>query len=291
MTHCSASPAWWPPAQTPTARWPLLALGLLVTAACKEERPPAGPAPAAANAADALGPYLPNTLPPEVTGAVLPLLQKEQAWLLTPPPDLSRAELDKAFADLRWEVARAFGPYDVEGAISYARTSLQQDEAHPERWEWLGDMYGLSAALTAPQDAANAYDNAVFLNPGAVNARRKLAAASLMLGDAPKALRELEFCLFQLPADSSAELVPLYLAACAAGGELERGVAFCGIMAPEGGPAYRVAQAILQNAHGKRAEALALLGDLVARESPGSPLAQVVQTLRQRYHREPGGAP
>lgn|GEM_PF-3220949 len=198
-----------------------------------------------------MGISLPKELPPEVAKEVAVLLEKEQSWLVTPPKELTPPQLDKAFADLRWEVAQKFGTHDVEGAISYARASLKLDEAHPARWERLGDLYNLSGELTSVRDAANAYDNAVFLNPKSVSARKKMAAASLMLGKAREAVRELEFCLYLMPEKDGQELVPLYAAACADAGEFKRGIAFCKIMAAEGGPAYPVVQAILEKAGGQ----------------------------------------
>jgi len=212
---------------------------------------PSAPAAATAKPADDMGISLPKELPPEVAKEVAVLLEKEQSWLVTPPKELTPPQLDKAFADLRWEVAQKFGTHDVEGAISYARASLKLDEAHPARWERLGDLYNLSGELTSVRDAANAYDNAVFLNPKSVSARKKMAAASLMLGKAREAVRELEFCLYLMPEKDGQELVPLYAAACADAGEFKRGIAFCKIMAAEGGPAYPVVQAILEKAGGQ----------------------------------------
>jgi tetratricopeptide (TPR) repeat protein len=234
---------------------------------------------------------LPKELPPEVAKVVAVLLEKEQSWLITPPKDMTPLQLDKAFAELRWEVAQKFGVHDVEGAISYARASLKLDEGHAARWERLGDLYNLSGELTSARDAANAYDNAVFLNPKAVSARKKLAAASLMLGDAKEAVRELEFCLYQMPEAEAGEIVPLYAAACADAGEFKQGIAFCKIMGAEGGQAYLVVQAILEKAGGSRDEALKLLTDVEKKEGPSSLLSQYVKTLRQRYEKEKGGQP
>lgn len=251
---------------------------------------PTPTAPAAAATADMVI-NLPKELPPEVAGEVAVLLEKEQTWLVTPPKELTPLQLDKAFADLRWEVAQKFGMHDVEGAISYARASLKLDEAQPARWERLGDWYNLSGELTSARDAANAYDNAVFLNPKSVGARKKLAAASLMLGDAKEAVRELEFCLYQMPEAEAGEVVPLYAAACADAGEFKRGIAFCKIMGAEGGAVYGVVQAILEKAGGNREEALKLLTDVEKKEEPASLLSQYVKTLRQRYEKEKGGKP
>lgn len=240
-----------------------------------------------AKAASDLGFYLPKDLPPEVAKEVMELLKKEQGWLITPPKDMTPPQLDKAFANLRWEVAQKFGTHDVGGAISYARASLKLDEEQSARWEQLGDWYNLSGDLTSAQDAANAYDNAVFLNPSSVSARKKLAAASLMLGNAREAVRELEFCLYQMPAKEGQELVPVYAAVCADAGEYKRGTAFCKIMAAEGGPVYGVAQAILEKADGNRDEALKLLTEMEMKE-PSSLLSQYVKTLRQRYEKDQG---
>ena len=253
------------------------------TAATQEASVLAGVAAAGENL------HLPKELPPAVAKEVTALLEKEQSWLVTPPKDLTPAQLDKAFADLRWEVAQKFGTHDVESAISYARASLKLDEAQPARWEKLGDFYNLSGKLAAARDAANAYDNAVFLNPRSVSARKKLAAASLMLGDARQAVRELEFCLYQMPEKDGKELVPLYAAACADAGEFKRGVSFCKIMAADGGPSYLVAQAILEKAGGSRDEALKLLTEVETKEQPSSLLSQYVKKLREKYEKEKGG--
>ena len=234
---------------------------------------------------------LPKELPPEVAKGVMELLKKEQGWLITPPKDLTPVQLDKAFADLRWEVSQKFGVHDVEGAISYARASLKLDEGHATRWERLGDLYNLSGELTSARDAANAYDNAVFLNPKSVSARKKLAAASLMMGNAKEAVRELEFCLYQMPEKEAAEVVPLYAAACADAGEYKRGIAFCKIMGAEGGPVYGVVQAILEKAGGSRDEALRLLSEAEKKEQPSSQLGQYVKMLQQKYEKEKGGKP
>ncbi|WP_395742319.1 tetratricopeptide repeat protein [Prosthecobacter sp.] len=249
----------------------------------------AAPAPGGAAAEEGL--YLPKELPPAVAKEVAVLLEKEQSWLITPPKDMTPAQLDKAFADLRWEVAQKFGTHDIEGAISYARASLKLDEAQAARWERLGDLYNLSGELTSARDAANAYDNAVFLNPKRVSARKKLAAASLMLGDAKEAARELEFCLYQMPEKEAQELVPLYAAACADAGEYKRGAAFCKIMAAEGGTMYGVVQAILEKAGGSRDEALKLLTEVEQKEKPSSHLSEYVKMLKQRYEKEKGGKP
>ena len=241
--------------------------------------------------ADGIWMSLPKELPPEVAKGVMELLKKEQGWLITPPKDLTPVQLDKAFADLRWEVSQKFGVHDVEGAISYARASLKLDEGHAARWERLGDLYNLSGELTSARDAANAYDNAVFLNPKSVSARKKLAAASLMMGNAKEAVRELEFCLYQMPEKEAAEVVPLYAAACADAGEYKRGIAFCKIMGAEGGPVYGVVQAILEKAGGSRDEALRLLSEAEKKEQPSSQLGQYVKMLQQKYEKEKGGKP
>jgi tetratricopeptide (TPR) repeat protein len=188
-------------------------------------------------------------------------------------------------------VSQKFGVHDVEGAISYARASLKLDEGHATRWERLGDLYNLSGELTSARDAANAYDNAVFLNPKSVSARKKLAAASLMTGNAKEAVRELEFCLYQMPEKEAAEVVPLYAAACADAGEYKWGIAFCKIMGAEGGAVYGVVQAILEKAGGNRDEALKLLSEAEKKEQPSSQLSQYVKMLQQKYEKQQGGKP
>lgn len=268
-----------------------VACGLALMSGCNDKKATASDPSAPAAVGKDNGLYLPKELPPEVAKAVMVLLEKEQSWLITPPKDMTPLQLDKAFAELRWEVAQKFGTHDVEGAISYARASLKLDEAHPARWERLGDWYNLSGELTSARDAANAYDNAVFLNPKSVSARKKLAAASLMLGDAKEAVRELEFCLYQMPEKEGQELVPLYAAACTDAGEYKRGISFCKIMAAEGGPVYGVVQAILEKAGGSRDEALKLLTEVEKKEEPSSLLSQYVKMLQQKYEKEKGGRP
>lgn len=269
----------------------LVACSLALLPGCNDKKATGEADPATATSAPDLALYFPKELPPEVFKEVMGLLNKEQGWLITPPKDMTPAQLDKAFAELRWEVAQKFGTHDVEGAISYARASLKLDEAHPARWERLGDWYNLSGELTSARDAVNAYDNAVFLNPKSVSARKKLAAASMMLGDAKEAVRELEFCLYQMPEKEATELVPLYAAACANAGEFRRGIAFCKIMAAEGGPVYGVVQAILEKAGGSRDEALKLLTEVENKEAPSSMLSEYVKALRQKYEKEKGGKP
>lgn len=269
----------------------LFAVCLGLMSGCNDKKAAAEvPTTGAATKADP-GLKLPQKLPPKVAKEVGVLLKKEQTWLVTPPKDLTPLQLDKAFAELRWEVAQKFGMHDVKGAISYARASLKLDEAQPARWERLGDWYNLSGELTSARDAANAYDNAVFLNPKSVSARKKLAAASLMLGDAKEAVRELELCLYQMPEKEGQELVPLYAAACADAGEYKRGISFCKIMAAEGGPVYGVVQAILEKAGGSRDEALKLLSEVEKKEQPSPQLSQYVKMLQQKYEKEKGGKP
>jgi len=271
----------------------LVACSLALLPGCHDKKATGEAAPTATAPVSDLALYFPKELPPEVSKEVMVLLKKEQGWLVTPPKDMTPIQLDKAFAELRWEVAQKFGVHDVEGAISYARASLKLDEAQPARWEGLGDLYNLSGELTSARDAANAYDNAVFLNPKSVNARKKLAAACLMTGDAKEAVRELEFCLYQMLEKDGKELVPLYAAACADAGEFKRGIAFCKIMAAEGGPMYGVVQAILEKAGGSRDDALKLLTEVEKKEEPSSLLSQYVKALRQRYEKEKekGGRP
>ncbi|HRH99273.1 MAG TPA: hypothetical protein PLB55_25245, partial [Prosthecobacter sp.] len=150
----------------------------------KDEKAPAGAGTAVADvAADDAGPMQPpvQALPPDEAKEVAALLEKEQAWLVRPPADLTPEQLDQQFADLRWEISEKLGLNDVRGAISYGRASLDLDPAHATRWERLGDLLQLSGELTSARYAADAYDNAVFLAPQSKTARRKLIAALLML--------------------------------------------------------------------------------------------------------------
>ena len=160
----------------------------------------------------------------------------------------------------------------------------------PVRWEQLGDLYNLSGALTSARDAANAYDNAVFLDPRGIGARRKLAAAEMMLGQSKEAVVQLEYCLCKVDAKTQQELVPLYAAACADAGEFKRGIAFCNARAgTEHVSQYRVAQAILEKATGNRDEAVRLLAEVEKGEEPSSQIAECAKTLRTRYAAEQGG--
>ena len=231
-----------------------------------------------------------SKLPPEVAKAVTPLLEKEEAWLIKPPAQFTPAQLDREFAGLRWEVAKKLGVHDVEGAISYARASLSLDEAHADRWETLGDLYNLSGELRGTRDAENAYDNAVFLNPKALKPRRKLAAALMMLGRFKEAARQLEFCLYLAEGKEQREMSPLYVAACAAAGEMKRGAAFFKAWPDaERDNQHRVARAILENANGQPQEALNLLAAVEKSEAQSTELAMYVGTLRKRFEKDRGG--
>ena len=277
-----------------------VALGAFLLAGCgeKEKEPPS-----AARAPDAVPvvfptslsegmPPLKKDLPPETAKEIAALLEKEEKWLTTPPKDRARTQLDKDFADLRWEVARKFGLHDVEGAISYARASLSLDEAHSERWELLGDWYSIAGDPASVHAAANAYDNAVFLHPHATGARRKLAAAHMLLKQHREAALQLEFCV-GAPADEKEEreLVPLYAAACAAAGEFKRGIAFCQKIAETNpNPQFRLTQAIFEKAAGNHDAAIKLLAEVEKAEPKDSPFAECAVTLRTRYEKEKGGA-
>lgn len=232
-------------------------------------------------------PPLKTDLPPEVAKELKALLEKEWSWLVKPPAEFSPAQLDHEFAELRWEVARKFGTHDVEGAISYARASLSLDEAHADRWEQLGDLYNLSGSVTGARDAANAYDNAAFLDPGAVSPRRKLAAALLVLEQPKEAAIQLEYCLCKVEKQEEQELLLLYAAACAASGEFQRGIAFCRERAgTESASSYRVVWAILEKAAGNRDEALKLLGEAARDGKASAALAEYAKTLKTRYETE-----
>lgn len=270
-------------------------LGLL--AGCGDTQPP--PSPIAAETAPPVFPAslmegmppLSKELPPETAKEVAALLEKEEKWLVTPPKDKTSAQLDKDFADLRWEVARKFGTHDVEGAISYARSSLSLDEAHPKRWEILGDWCSLAGDPASQHAAANAYDNATFLNPSAPGPHRKLAAAYMILKRHREAAMQLEYCLALADEEEERELVPLYAAECAAAGEFKRGIAFCQKIAEtSANPQFRLAWAILEKASGNHYAAIRLLMEVEQAESKVSPFAAYATTLRTRYEKEKGGA-
>lgn len=218
------------------------------------------------------------------------MLEKEEKWLVTPPKDRTPAQLDKDFADLRWELARKFGMHDVEGAISYARASLSIDEAHPERWELLGDWYSLAGDPVSLRAAANAYDNATFLNPSALGPHRKLAAAYMMLKQHREAVRQFEYCLALADEKEERELVPLYAAACAAAGEFKRGIIFCQKIAETNpNPQFRLTWAIFEKATGNHDAAIKLLAEVEQAEPKDSSFAECAATLRTRYEKEKGG--
>lgn len=280
----------------------ILACGCLAAfSGCDEAKAPARTAgePAVAEASSASFPAslseglppLSKDLPPETAKEIAALLEKEEKWLVTPPKDRSAAQLGQDLADLRWEVARRFGMHDVEGAISYARASLSIDEAHPQRWEQLGDWYSLAGDPVSLRGAANAYDNAVFLQPQAIRARRKLAAAHLLLNQHREAASQLEFCLAAADEKEERELVPLYASACAAAGEFKRGIVFCQKIAETNpNPQFRLARAILEKAVGNHDTAIKLLAEIEQAEPKDSPFANCATTLRTRYEKEKGGS-
>ncbi len=272
-----------------------MCLGLLT--GCGDKKPPvATPAvdvpPTSFPASLSEGmPPLKQELPPKTAKEITALLEKEEAWLTSPPKDRTPAQLDQDFADLRWEVAQKFGTHDVEGAVSYARSSLSLDEAHPARWEQLGDLYNLSGDLTGAREAANAYDNATFLNPSALSPRRKLAAAYMMLKRHREAAGQLEYCLALADEKEELELVPLYAAECAAAGEFKRGITFCQKIAETStNPQFRLAWAIFEKASGNFDTAIKLLAEVEQAGPKDSPLTDYATTLRTRYEKEKGGA-
>lgn len=210
-----------------------------------------------------------------------------EEWRLTvsPPAELSSSDLDRKLAELRWTIARRLAADDVPGAISYARAALAMEEARPERWEQLGDLYTVSGDLTSARDAANAYDNALFLDPTRCEVRLKLASAHLMNGQAAEGLRHLEFYLCQTD-DPRQELqaMGVYVAACAVSRQTARGIAFCEARAalPEK-IHYRIGRAILEQARGNRDEALRLLA--AVEKTAGAPEFAIAYAarLRQTY--------
>lgn len=270
-------------------------LGLL--AGCGDTQPP--PSPIAAETAPPVFPAslmegmppLSKELSPETAKEVAALLEKEEKWLVTPPKDKTSAQLDKDFADLRWDVARKFGTHDVEGAISYARSSLSLDEAHPQRWEILGDWYSLAGDPASQHAAANAYDNATFLNPSALSARRKLAAAHMILKQHREAMLQFEYCIALADEKEERELVPLYAAECAAAGEFKRGITFCQMIAEtNSNPQFRLTRAIFEKASGNFDTAIKLLAEVEQAGPKDSPFTNCATTLRTRYEKEKGDA-
>lgn len=224
-------------------------------------------------------------LPPEIAKQVGGLLEKEQELLIKPPAGADPGQLDQQFADLRWEISEKLGLHDIEGAISYAQASLSLDEVHPDRWERLGDLYGLSGAVTAAQEAAVAYDNAVFLSPRALRLRQKLAAALLLLQRPRDALIHLEVGLIMANEQEEQKLIPFYTAACAVTREFERGIAFCRSLADagSGSPQFRVALAILEKANGKPERALKVLAEMAQVAGIPAPVAEYASALRKHY--------
>lgn len=233
-----------------------------------------------------------HELPPGVVSTLAALMEKERAWLVKPPSELTPEQLDQQFAELRWEISQLIDMHDVAGAISYARSSLELDVMHPARWERLGDLHQVSGAMDAARQAATAYDNAVFLAPQSKAARQKLIAALLMLQRPRDALIHLEAGLFLVDETEERTLVPVYAASCAAAGEFKRGIAFLRALAEaEGGtPQHRVAWAVLENAGGSRDHALKLLAEVQTNADPSSPLARYAATLQKRYEKTAKGA-
>lgn len=217
---------------------------------------------------------------------------EELQFVVSPPAGMSPAEIDLKLAELRWQIARRLAAEDVAGAISYARASLKLDEAHPDRWEQLGDLYTASGELTSARDAANAYDNALFLDPTRHEARLKLASAHMMNGQAAEGLRHLEFYLCQTD-DPRQELqaMGVYVAACAVSRQTARGIAFCEARAalPEK-IHYRIGRAILEQARGNRDEALRLLA--AVEKTAGAPefATAYAARLRQAYAKDGEGS-
>lgn len=280
----------------PACGWVVgVCLGLL--AGCGDKKGPVEPSAAAvppsafpASLMEGMPP-LSKELPPETAKEVAALLEKEEKWLVTPPQDKTSAQLDKDFADLRWEVARKFGTHDVEGAISYARSSLSLDEAHPQRWEILGDWYSLAGDPASQHAAANAYDNATFLNPSALSVHRKLAAAQMILKQHREAMLQFEYCIALADENEERELVPLYAAACAAAGEFKRGITFCQKIAETNpNPQFRLTRAIFEKASGNFDTAIKLLAEVEQAGPKDSPFTNCATTLRTRYEKEKGGA-
>lgn len=235
-------------------------------------------------------PLLNQDLPPGVAKEVAALLEKEEKWIVSPPKDRTPSQLDQDFADLRWEVARRFGRHDVKSAISYARASLSLDEAHPQRWELLGDWYSMVSDPASLRAAANAYDNATFLNPSAPGPHRKLAAAHMMLKQHREAMAQFEYCLALADEKEERELVPLYAAECAAAGEFKRGIIFCQKIAETNpNPQFRLAWAIFEKAAGNPDAAIKLLAEIEKAEPKDSAFAECAVALRMRYEKEKGG--
>ena len=235
---------------------------------------------------------------PAVTAASLadvPLdtLESREMKLVTDPPDsMTAAEVDHTLSELRWAIAKKLVDDDIPGAIHYARTSLELQEARPGRWEQLGDLYMLSGDPAAAKEAEVAYDNALFLNPRRRDARVKLASALLIDNQIEPALRHLELALC-LPVDQQQQMrvLRVYVTACAIGNQAKRGIAFCQTLAanPQNTP-FQVAWAILEKSQGNRDKAVKLLEEVTGKQEVSSEIAAVANDLRRQYTQPEGGA-
>lgn len=223
-------------------------------------------------------------LPPDVAKAVAELQARETEWLARPPTYLKAKDLNREFANLRWAIAKQLAPHDIPGAISYARASVNVYEARPVRWEQLGDLYNFSGALTSAGDAANAYENALFLEPTRHQARLKLGSAYLMNRQPELSIKHFEYYLCVAGEEEESPVIPVYAAACAAAGQFSRGIAFCQARAMTGGDnRYRIAWAILEKASGNRKAAVGLLTEVEKSEDKSSPLNAYAARLRESY--------
>jgi tetratricopeptide (TPR) repeat protein len=224
--------------------------------------------------------YLPQSVASEISA----LQARELKLVRDPPPNLTPAQLDQELAELRWKIARQFGTHDIAGAISYARASLSLDSAHDERWEQLGDLCNLSGEITSAQDAGQAYQKALAIEPSRHSARLKLASAYLMLGRPELAIKHLELYLLALDDAADPQALNAYVSACAAAGETARGLAFCKARSTTGGVnQYRIAWAIFEKARGNRYAAITILNDVENSENKMSPLSIYAGNLRQSY--------
>jgi thioredoxin-like negative regulator of GroEL len=201
-----------------------------------------------------------------------------------PPKNLTLAQLDKEFADLRWKIAQQLGMYDIVGTISYAKSSVNLDPGHAERWDSLGDLCNLSGEVTSAIDAGAAYKKALAIEPARHETRLKLACAYLMMERPELAIKHIEYYLCGMDEKADPQAIGMYASTCALAGETARGIVFCKarLNSPQSNR-YRIACAILENADGHRDIAVDLLAKVEKNEGDSSPLSAYAANLRRSY--------
>ena len=99
-----------------------------------------------------------------------------------------------------------------------------------------------------------------------------------------RSIKHLELYLVAMGDEADPQAIGLYASACAAAGETARGVAFCRANVEAGGSnRYRIAWAIMENARGRRDEAVKILDAVEESEAKLSPLADYAAELRRTY--------